>query len=168
MSNESITFLIAIWGAVLGTIGTIISLILLIREIRKDQRNLKISVALTKENPFWLIADSRDIVTEKSLPKYIVVTIYNNGFRPIQIKQIILEMLTGVIIRNCRFKENIQFPISLNENQTIEAFFGVEDIIPIIKSGKDRLNKVNISDMNGIQWNVNIPKPTTIKILKNN
>ena len=165
MNSELITTILAIWGAVLGTIGTIISVILAFREIRKDQRNLKVQISLTEENPFWLVGGS-DNHTDNSLPKHIVVNIYNNGFRSIQIKKIYLKMLGGETIDSCKFIKN-SLPINLAENQTVDAYFDVGNVFPAIKSSKDGLCKVFILDMNGKRWDINIPKSITTKILAN-
>jgi len=163
MDSELITTILAIWGAVLGTIGTIISIILAAREIHKDQRILKVQISLTAENPFWVVAGS-DNAADNSLPKHIVVNVYNNGFRSIHIKKIYLKMLEGESIDNCKFIKK-SLPFNLDENQAVDAFFDIGDVFPTIRSSKDHLSKVFVIDMNGKKWNFNIPKSITTEIL---
>ena len=164
MNIDKMTIFLAIWGAALGTIGTIISVILAVREFRKDQRHLVIHTSLTKENPFWLAGGSEDRVIDNSLPNYIVVHIYNNGFRPIQIKSIHLKMLAGGIIKDSKFIKEIP-PISLAENESVDAYFDIGDFFSVVTASKDYLNRVIITDSTGKQWNARIPKSITSEIL---
>ena len=163
--NSELTSFLAIWGAVLGTIGAIISVILAIREIRKDQRKLKVQISLTEEDPFWLVTGSNKD-TDNSLPTHIVVNVYNNGFRSIQIKKIYLKMLGGETIENCKFINN-SLPINLAENQTVDAFFDIGGFFTAVRSSNDHLSKVIVLDMDGKKWDFIIPQSITTKILAN-
>ena len=163
MSSDTITTVLAIWGAVLGTIGAVISVILAIREFRKDQRQLIIQTSLTNENPFWLAGGSEHTPNDNSLPEHIVVKIYNNGFRPIQVKSIYLKMLAGGTIKDSKLIKGT-LPISLAENESVDAYFDMGDFFTAVTSGKDYLERVVITDTTGKQWNAHIPRSITSEI----
>lgn len=160
-----ITTFLAIWGAVLGTLGTIVSGILAIREFRKDRRVIHIQISLTKDDYFWIISSGRDNQADNSSPKYIVVNVYNNGFRPVQIKAICLVMVEGERLNQIKFLDNKTLPINLAENESIDAYFPTEDVMPALRSDKDRLKSVEVLDALGKTWTMNIPHPITTEIL---
>lgn len=162
-----LTTFLAIWGAVLGTIGTIVSGILAIREFRKDRRFIHIQISLTKDDYFWCIISERENQTDNSPPKFIVVNLYNNGFRPVQIKSICLVMVEGVRINQIKFLDNKTLPINLAENESIDAYFPTEDVMTALRSKKDRLKSVEVLDALGKTWTMKIPHAITTDILSN-
>jgi len=112
MANSLTTFL-AIWGAILGTIGTIVSVSLAIREFRKDHHKLKIQADFCG-SPFQ---DGK---------QYVVVSVLNTGFRPIQIRSVDVHGYLG----EKKMKDRA-LPMTLSEGTHLEVFFE----IPAIRSG---------------------------------
>ncbi|HQF62365.1 MAG TPA: hypothetical protein PLT26_07660 [Anaerolineaceae bacterium] len=158
---------LVMWGAVTGSIGTVISVILAIWTIRKDRRLLKIRYRLTKENPSWLMSDSGDEIDDTDI-KYVVINIYNNGFRSILVTDISLKMSDGQIIKHCHLMNNSKsvttpLPINLSENQNIDAYFDITEFISAFSSRKVFLKRAIVVDMDGNKWNIHIPKSITVR-----
>jgi hypothetical protein len=91
MPNQDLTTGIAVYGAVLGTIGTIVSLALVYIEIRKGRRALRITCTEIDIPPAILWGGDLE------RPHYtgIEVRVLNNGQRPIQIAKVGLGMSDG-------------------------------------------------------------------------
>lgn len=119
-------------------------------------------ISLTKEDPFWLILPEK--VDEDSM-KYIVLNIYNNGFRPIQISTIYLKGNGGSTIEAVKFLEGQNLPIGLAENEVIDAFFSVGDVISCIRLKKEFLQRAVVKDAIGNEWSLRIPKSIAATII---
>ena len=105
MTQDLMTTTLAIWGACLGTIGTIISVVLAIREFKKDSHQIRISIDVSKNDPFWIISG----METKS---YLVASVLNVGFRPTNVKTVTLISSDGIKIENGRLIKG-EFPLIL-------------------------------------------------------
>jgi hypothetical protein len=150
MTPEAFTFLIAIWGALLGTIGTVISVTLAIREFRKDHPRAKASVCLSKQDPFWLISG----MPEK---KYVVVSVLNTGFRSFRISSVVLELSNGTLVDKGRLVKD-ELPQVLDENQSLDVYFDVSDIREAITGKKVFLKSACVTDAVDHKWKSGISK----------
>jgi len=154
MTTDSITLFLAIWGAVLGTIGAVVSVILAVRQFGKDKYKIKISADFSSKNPSWLTKD-------KYLENYIVLNILNIGFRPVQIKSVYLTTNNSKIWLCFGKVENNTFPKTLAESEYVDVYFPVVDIreefrsisspkiklIAIIKDGEGKQHKYSVPEL---------------------
>lgn len=147
-----LTEFLAIWGSVLGTIGTVISIILAINIFKKDSRKIKIKTTIIDQDPFWIMATNRD--SENT--KFLVVDIYNSGYRPILIEKALILKFDDSIIDKGRLIEE-SFPYSLKENEKISIYFDVSDESIYDKCKNSVKVKLNIFDSNGKIWRFKIP-----------
>lgn len=112
MANSLTTFL-AIWGAVLGTIGTVVSIILAIREFKKDRHNLTIQADFSSGDLF-----------EDGYSSYVVVSVLNTGFRPVLIRSV--KIFPNY--RQGRMKNNETLPQTLVEGRCLEIYFETDGL----------------------------------------
>jgi len=150
MTPETITFLIAIWGALLGTIGAVISVTLAIREFRKDHPRAKVSVYLSKKDPFWIISG----MPEK---KYVVVSVLNTGFRSVRISSVVLELSNGTLVDKGRLAKD-ELPQALAENQSLDVYFDISDIRETITDKQAFLRFACVTDSVNHKWKSGISK----------
>jgi hypothetical protein len=148
--TDATTFFLAIWGAVLGTIGTLVSVILAVREFRKDRHQVKISADVSKNDPFWLVSGMET-------KTYVVISVLNAGFRPIQIKTVLLSLSDGKTIDNGRLSQN-ELPQILEESQSLDVYFELSELRKAIASRKVFLKAGYAFDAVGNKWKCNIPK----------
>jgi hypothetical protein len=150
MPLDSITLVIAVWGACLGTIGTIISLVLAVREFRRDRTQIRINVEISNNDPFWLI-------TGTETKTYIVVSVLNAGFRPSQVKFVLLGLSNGKTINNGKLIKD-ELPKILIESQSLDVYFDVSELRKLITSRNVTLKFAHVFDAAGNKWKYRIPK----------
>jgi hypothetical protein len=118
---DTLTIFLAIWGAVTGTIATIVSVILAVREFGKDSYQIRIKDNISGNDPFWLTSDSKS-------ESYVVSSILNIGFRPVQIQSVYLTSDRGKYWRCDGRMEKADFPKTLAEGDSIKVYFAVSII----------------------------------------
>lgn len=150
MTQDSMTTILAVWGACLGTIGTIISVILVVREVRKDRHQIKISTDVSNYDPLWIISGMET-------KTYILVSILNTGFRPTQVKTVMLVLSDGKTIAGGRLIKD-ELPQILAESQSVDVYFDQSEIRKAKSSKEVFLRSVLVSDSAGNTWKSNIPK----------
>jgi len=149
MTQNLMTTILAIWGACLGTIGTIISVILAVREIRKDSHQVRISVDVSNNDPFWIISGM-------GTKTYVVVTVLNAGFRPAQIKTVLLVLSDDKTIAGGKLIKD-ELPQILEESQSVDVYFELSELHKEITGKEVFLRSALVTDAAGNTWKCNIP-----------
>jgi hypothetical protein len=148
----------AIWGAVTGTIATIVSVILAIREFRKDKHTILIQAEYSKEDPFWTMSG----ITNET---YLVLNALNTGFRPVQIKSAYMTLGNGVKIEGGRLRE-LDFPKKLAESESVDIYFAISEIKKIMTTQKAQIKFAFVMDGKGSKYKYRIPKSLITEHLK--
>lgn len=148
--TDSMTSFLAIWGAVLGTIGAVVSVVLAVREFSKDKHQIKIQSSFCGEDPFWLIMGTGS-------ENYVVINVVNIGFRPIQIKSVSLVLSDGKRIGDGKIIKD-SLPKILEESQSIEVYFPVSVLRNELEEKKLKIKSALVVDIKGYNWKYRIPK----------
>jgi hypothetical protein len=150
------TLVLAIWGAVLGTIGTIVSVTLAVKEMRKDKLQIKISCSLT-DVPRYVSTFKEQERTEPR-EKQITISVLNIGFRPVLINNVGLALSDGVIVSN-EIASNLNIlPIKLLESDTLDIHFYLSGLGKIISVEDAKALKVIVQEASGNMYQSKLPK----------
>lgn len=161
MTTNSITLFLEILGAILGVIGTTVTVILAVRQFGKDKYKIKISADFSSKNPSWLTKD-------KYLESYVVLNILNTGFRPMQIRSVYLTSNKSRGWTCVGKVEEDTFPKILAESEHVDVYFSVVDIrreFRSISSPKIKLIAY-IKDGEGKQHKHSLPELVTGEIIR--
>ncbi|MCX6068006.1 MAG: hypothetical protein NT121_20010 [Chloroflexi bacterium] len=150
IDQSSITTFLAVWGAILGTIGTVISLILVRRDMHKDHHQIQISMEISKNDPFWVI----DGMDRKS---YLIVIVHNSGFRPTQVRTVRILLSDGKFVNIGKMTKG-DFPQLLEESMSVDVYFDLSELREAIKSSTVYLKSIIVSDATGNSWKRSVPK----------
>ncbi len=119
------TLIIAIYGAVLATLSTIISLVLATNELRKTRRSLKIICKEIKIPPLVSLGD--DVERQGGHPG-IALRVLNVGQRPIEIVSAGFSMNNGQILTHERAVHQVQLPKKLDYSDSIIFEFALSEM----------------------------------------
>jgi hypothetical protein len=157
MSNETdiATILIAIYGAILGTIGAILSIILAIHEIRKGRRILRVTCKLTERVSAIVFSEEWRVKNERK-DSLLEVTALNNGARPIQVTQIGLKMSDG----NMYFGgyDNNLIPKRLEFSESCKVIFDLSEMEKELGKDGRVFTKAVVIDAEDKQYTARLPK----------
>ena len=151
MNTDSITLFLAVWGAFLGTVGTIISIALAVKEFRKDKHKIDIQAIYTPQDPFW---------TDQNLhpESYIIIRILNVGIRPIQITSVYLILDNGKRVEDYQTLKT-SLPQKLEESEITDLYFAIYEIEKKINlTEKRRTIWAYVVDGKGIRYKYRFPK----------
>lgn len=142
--SEIITFLIAIYGALLSTV-------IAVREVMKDKRRVKVVCRYA----FAFPPGSKDAW------KFISISVINIGHRPIQIKQAGILLSDGNSVTQLESKVGkIPLPKKLEDGESLEIMFDADKIEQALKdhdNKKAKFTKAYVSDAEGNQYTARLP-----------
>ena len=123
---------IAIWGFVLGSIGTIVSIVLAMNELSKKKRAIRVTHKIGKT-----IGIGHQAIFVKAL---------NNGPRPVEIVDIGFSTKNKFFVGSEKAYETIVLPKKLEFGESVTAIFLFATISTEIYLHNDSIKKVIVID----------------------
>jgi hypothetical protein len=148
LTPEQITLLIAAYGAVLGTVATGISVVLALKELRKEKRSVRVTCSMALVPP--PAGDVWEFVSVKAV---------NTGHRPVQITSAGLFMNDGNLFFQVRSNMGVlPLPKKLEDGDSVQIFFDYSEVEKAAKQHKTVFTRALVCDAEGKEYSTKMPR----------
>lgn len=158
--QENVTGLLALYGAILGTISTVISVVLAVNELNKSRRAIQVYSGM-KDIPPVLVFES----SQGSSSDGVFVKVLNNGPRPIEVTLVGLTIGDGRVMTHEKSDTSAGFPKKLEFAESVELVFAcwqMEELLKDAKRGALFTSALAI-DAEGRKYSAKLPKSLKLK-----
>jgi hypothetical protein len=147
-ASDSYTLLIAVYGALLGTIGTILSIVLAIREFRKDKRSVRVECNM-----------SLGPTSTGEVLQFVSINAVNTGHRPVEVTTAGLLLNDGnLMIQPQSIMGALPLPKKLEDGESITIYFDYPEVEKVVKDTKTIITKALVRDAEGNTYSCGLPR----------